>query len=101
VLGVLEFRAVTLSSGTRAVQIVLVAAYRKSIVEDSDDPERFPTLMLTDTAPISLGPESAFNEEIRLFMLGLEHELKGKAAEPEAGDKPSWTRRKLAPRKTR
>jgi AcrR family transcriptional regulator len=65
------------------------------------DPERFPTLMLTDSAPISLGPESAFNEEIRLFMLGLEHELKGRAAEPEAGDNPSRTRRKLAPRKTR
>jgi len=38
------------------------------------DPERFPTLVLTDTAPISLGPEKAFNEEIRLFMLGLENE---------------------------
>jgi tetracycline repressor-like protein len=38
------------------------------------DPEKFPTLVLTDTAPISLGPEKAFNEEIRLFMLGLENE---------------------------
>ena len=38
------------------------------------DPEKFPTLILTHTAPISLGPEKAFSEEIRLFMLGLENE---------------------------
>lgn len=38
------------------------------------DPKKFPTLMLTNTAPISLGPEKAFDEEIRLFMLGLENE---------------------------
>jgi hypothetical protein len=49
------------------------------------DPQRFPTLVLTDTAPISLGAEKAFDEEIRLFMLGLENEPR----EPEtAGKKP-------------
>jgi hypothetical protein len=39
------------------------------------DPEKFPTLILTDAAPISLGPETAFKEEMRLYMLGLEREL--------------------------
>ncbi len=45
------------------------------------DPERFPTLILTNSAPISLGPEKAFDEEIRLFMLGLEHEPKDLTAD--------------------
>jgi hypothetical protein len=48
------------------------------------DPEKFPTLILTNTAPISLGPETAFKEEIRLFMLGLESEPRG--LNPAAGD---------------
>jgi AcrR family transcriptional regulator len=38
------------------------------------DPNKFPTLILTNSAPISLGPEKAFQEEIRLFMLGLNSE---------------------------
>jgi hypothetical protein len=65
------------------------------------DPERFPTLMLTDTAPISLGPESAFDEEIRLFMLGLDHEPKGKAAHVEVAKKEVAARRSTGTRKRR
>jgi hypothetical protein len=53
------------------------------------DPEKFPTLVLTDTAPISLGPEKAFNEEMRLFMLGLENEPR----EPQVGGKKQANRK--------
>lgn len=53
------------------------------------DPQKFPTLVLTDTAPISLGPEKAFNEEMRLFMLGLENEPR----EQEAGGKKQANRK--------
>jgi hypothetical protein len=54
------------------------------------DSKKFPTLMLTDTAPISLGPEKAFDEEIRLFMLGLENEPRQSDADRKksAGRKP-------------
>jgi AcrR family transcriptional regulator len=38
------------------------------------DAGKFPTLMLTKTAPLSLGAETAFEEGMRLFMLGLERE---------------------------
>jgi len=58
------------------------------------DPTRFPTLILTNTAPISLGPEKAFNEEIRLFMLGLEHE-------PRDPKEAETVRKKRASRKPR
>jgi hypothetical protein len=51
------------------------------------DPKRFPTLILTDTAPISLGAEKAFAEEIRLFMLGLEHEPRTTPASSKAAAK--------------
>lgn len=51
------------------------------------DPEKFPTLVLTDTAPISLGPEKAFNEEMRLFMLGLENEPRQTAGKKPANRK--------------
>jgi hypothetical protein len=59
------------------------------------DPERFPTLILTHTAPISLGPEKAFNEEIRLFMLGLENEprVTEEASAPEAARKKQASRK--------
>jgi hypothetical protein len=65
------------------------------------DPERFPTLMLTDTAPISLGPESAFNEEIRLFMLGLEHEPKVNDSKSETGRGAAGVRKTVSARKSR
>jgi Tetracyclin repressor-like, C-terminal domain len=65
------------------------------------DPERFPTLMLTDTAPISLGPESAFNEEMRLFMLGLDQEPKGKVAESVTRKRAVNGPRSRAARKSR
>jgi AcrR family transcriptional regulator len=38
------------------------------------DAEKFPTLMLTKSAPLSLGAETAFEEGMRLFMRGLELE---------------------------
>jgi AcrR family transcriptional regulator len=38
------------------------------------DAEKFPTLMLTKSAPLSLGAETAFEEGMRLLMLGLELE---------------------------
>ena len=65
------------------------------------NPEKFPTLMLTDTAPISLGPESAFNEEMRLFMLGLAQEPKGKDVDSESGRKAVGARKSPSGRKTR
>jgi hypothetical protein len=40
------------------------------------DPTKFPTLILTDRAPFSLGGETAFNEGMRLFMLGLQNEAR-------------------------
>jgi AcrR family transcriptional regulator len=61
------------------------------------DPDRFPTLILTNTAPISLGPETAFKEEMRLFMLGLENEPR----EAKPAVRPAASLRKaLANRKT-
>lgn len=61
------------------------------------DPEKFPTLILTDSAPISLGPEKAFNEEMRLFMLGLENELR--EGEPEKTGERQAVRKKFQGRK--
>jgi len=40
------------------------------------DPLKFPTLILTNRAPFSLGGETAFNEGMRLFMLGLQNEAR-------------------------
>ncbi len=48
------------------------------------DPERFPTLMMTDSAPMSLGPETAFNEGIELFMLGFERDRRTATEKPPA-----------------
>jgi AcrR family transcriptional regulator len=79
-----------IGSAHRTVRHLFPSEHREFLQDKLSklDPVQFPTLILTDCAPISLGPETAFAEELRLFMLGLENETRGQAQGKKAAKLP-------------
>ena len=66
-----------ISASYKEARHLFPADHRKFLQEKLAklDPQKFPSMILINCAPISLNAETAFWEGINLFMLGLENEL--------------------------
>jgi hypothetical protein len=95
---IMEF---VISASYKAARHLLPGEHRQFLEEKLSklDPEKFPSMILINCAPISLNAETAFWEGINLFMLGLEHELRTPGPPDRAGAavaQPRKRRRKAA-----